>query len=53
MAEYVARHAPEQVTERFNAVCDAIGFEPDPFLHAAAFEVLHKKCPAPVSGLTQ
>ena len=36
LQEYVARHAPDRVTEALNAVVDAVGTEPDPFLERAA-----------------
>jgi metal-responsive CopG/Arc/MetJ family transcriptional regulator len=34
--EYIARHAPDQVTEAMNHVCDEGGVEPDPFVAAAS-----------------
>ena len=40
LAEYVARHAPDQVTEAMNQVCAEIGIEPDPFGSAAARRTL-------------
>jgi hypothetical protein len=41
LAEYLARHAPDEVTERMNEVLDALG-EPgfDPFLEGASRRVL-------------
>jgi succinate dehydrogenase/fumarate reductase flavoprotein subunit len=41
LAEYLARHAPDEVTERMNQVLDELG-EPglDPFLAGAARRVL-------------
>lgn len=36
LSEYVARHAPDNVTETMNEVCSEIGLEPDPFLSAAS-----------------
>lgn len=40
LAEYVARHAPDQVTETMNQVWSEIGPEPDPFVSAASRRVL-------------
>ena len=41
LSEYLARHAPDEVTEAMNAVIDRIGeVEPDPFLVEAARRVL-------------
>jgi predicted transcriptional regulator len=37
--EYVARHAPDEVTEALDAVAEAIG-ETDPFVETAAHRVL-------------
>lgn len=42
LREYVARHAPEEVTEAMNAVCDQVGDKSDPFVSAAARRVLEK-----------
>lgn len=42
LAEYVARHAPDHVTETMNQVCDEIGAEPDPFVSAASRRVLER-----------
>jgi metal-responsive CopG/Arc/MetJ family transcriptional regulator len=36
LAEYVARHAPERVTETMNRVVDEVGAGPDPFVEQAA-----------------
>ena len=36
LQEYVNRHAPDRITEAVNAVIDAVGTEPDPFLERAA-----------------
>lgn len=38
--EYLARHAPEEVTEAMNRVVDSIGEESDAFVRAAAVQVL-------------
>jgi metal-responsive CopG/Arc/MetJ family transcriptional regulator len=40
LAEYVARHAPDQVTETMNQVCDEISPESDAFVSAASHLVL-------------
>jgi hypothetical protein len=43
LAEYVARHAPDQVTERMNQVCAEIGLdEADPFVSAASRLILER-----------
>ena len=42
LREYVARHAPDEVTEAMNRVCDQVGAEPDEFLAAAARRVLER-----------
>ena len=39
--EYVARHAPDEITETMNRVCEAVGDEEDAFLDAAGRRVLH------------
>ena len=38
--EYVARHAPEEVTEAMNRVCEELGSTADSFVSAAANRVL-------------
>lgn len=40
VAEYVARHAPDPVTDAINQVCAEIGVEQDPFSSAAARRTL-------------
>jgi antitoxin MazE6 len=41
LSEYLARHAPEEVTEDMNAVIDQVGDgRPDPFVARAARRVL-------------
>jgi predicted transcriptional regulator len=40
LREYVARHAPEEVTDALNRVCDSVGVEDDEFVNAAAQRVL-------------
>jgi len=42
LAEYVARHAPDHVTEAMNQVCDEIGLDPDPFVSAASRRALER-----------
>ena len=40
LREYVARHAPDEVTEGMNRVCDQIGDARDGFAQAVAHRVL-------------
>jgi predicted transcriptional regulator len=40
LADYVARHEPDQVTEAMNQVCAAVGNETDPFVSAASRRLL-------------
>lgn len=42
LSEYLARHAPDPVTEAMNRVVDETGEKPDPFLSAAARRVLKR-----------
>ena len=42
LAEYIARHAPDHVTETMNQVCDEIGGEVDPFVAAASRRILEQ-----------
>lgn len=42
VAEYVARHEPDAVTERINAVCDEVDTRPDPFVAEAARRILER-----------
>jgi metal-responsive CopG/Arc/MetJ family transcriptional regulator len=43
LAEYVARHAPDHVTEKMNQVCAEIGLdETDPFVSAASRRILER-----------
>jgi metal-responsive CopG/Arc/MetJ family transcriptional regulator len=42
LAEYVARHAPDPVTEAMNAVVDELGNEDDDFVREAARQVLER-----------
>ena len=40
LSEYLARHAPEEVTDAMNRALDEIGETTDPFVSAAARRVL-------------
>jgi metal-responsive CopG/Arc/MetJ family transcriptional regulator len=40
LSEYVARHAPDEVTEAMNRVCDDVGEQNDRFVAAAGRRVL-------------
>lgn len=40
LREYVARHAPDEATEAFNRVADAVGEDVDPFVRAAGKRLL-------------
>ena len=40
LAEYVARHGPDEVTEAMNRTCAEIGNRIDTFVHAAGRHVL-------------
>ncbi len=42
LAEYVARHAPEYVTEAFDRVCSEVGGASDDFVSAAARRLLEQ-----------
>lgn len=43
LSEYLARHAPDEVTEAMNRVVDQLGDPPrDPFLTAAARKALER-----------
>ena len=42
IAEYLARHDPEAVTETMNKVCEAIDTRPDPSISAAARRILKR-----------
>ena len=42
LREYVARHAPDEVTEAMNRVCDEVGSEWDAFAAAAGRRVLER-----------
>jgi metal-responsive CopG/Arc/MetJ family transcriptional regulator len=40
LREYVARHAPDEVTEAINRVCDRVGDQGDEFVAEAARRIL-------------
>lgn len=40
LAEFVARHAPDAVTDSFNRICAELQAEPDPAFQRAARKVL-------------
>jgi metal-responsive CopG/Arc/MetJ family transcriptional regulator len=42
LSEYVARHAPDEVTEAMNRVCDGVGEQGDRFIAAAGRRVLER-----------
>jgi predicted transcriptional regulator len=42
LAEYVDRHAPDQITEAMNEVCREVGSEADPFVTAAARRAMER-----------
>ncbi len=42
LAEYLSRHAPEEVTAAMNEVVDRLDEGRDPFVHAAAYAVLQR-----------
>lgn len=42
LQEYLARHAPEEVTEAMNRVCAETDDQPDEFVRAAARRLLRK-----------
>jgi metal-responsive CopG/Arc/MetJ family transcriptional regulator len=42
LREYLARHAPDKITEAMNKACAAIGEENDPFASSAASRVLEQ-----------
>jgi metal-responsive CopG/Arc/MetJ family transcriptional regulator len=42
LKEYVARHAPEEVTDAMNQVCSHLQDSKDPFLSTAARRVLER-----------
>ncbi|MDE0628817.1 MAG: hypothetical protein OXH99_20675 [Bryobacterales bacterium] len=42
LADYVARHAPDEVTEALSRVCAEVNPEPDEFVRAAGSRILEK-----------
>jgi metal-responsive CopG/Arc/MetJ family transcriptional regulator len=42
LADYVARHAPDHVTEAMNQACDEVGVEADSFTSAASRRILER-----------
>jgi metal-responsive CopG/Arc/MetJ family transcriptional regulator len=42
LSEYVARHAPDEVTEAINRVCADVGEQTDRFVDAASRRVLER-----------
>jgi len=40
LADYIARHAPDHVTEAMNKACEEVGLENDPFVSAASRRIL-------------
>jgi predicted transcriptional regulator len=42
LAEYVARHSPEEITEAMNRVCDELGVGVDPFTARATRRILER-----------
>ena len=42
LKEYLARHAPDEVTEAMNRACREVGEARDPFVSAAARRVLER-----------
>jgi metal-responsive CopG/Arc/MetJ family transcriptional regulator len=42
LREYVARHAPDEVTEAMNRACEKAGAGPDEFVAAAARRALER-----------
>jgi metal-responsive CopG/Arc/MetJ family transcriptional regulator len=40
--EYVARHAPDEITDAVDRVVTAVGISPDPFVSRAAERVLRE-----------
>jgi predicted transcriptional regulator len=43
IAEYLARHAPDDITERMNRVCDRVGSEQSVFATEAARRILSRE----------
>ena len=42
LKEYLARHAPDEITEAMNRACAEVGETKDPFVSAAARHILER-----------
>ena len=42
LREYLARHAPDEVTEAMNRACAEVGEAEDPFVASAAHRILER-----------
>jgi len=42
LKEYLARHAPDEVTEAMNRACAEVGESKDPFVFSAAHRILER-----------
>ena len=42
LREYLARHAPDEVTEAMKRTCAEVGESPDPFVSSAARRILER-----------
>jgi metal-responsive CopG/Arc/MetJ family transcriptional regulator len=42
LKEYLARHAPDEVTEAMNRACAEVGESKDPFVSSAASRILER-----------
>jgi len=42
LSEYLARHAPDEVTDSMNRVCEQVGEQTDPFVTTASRRVLKR-----------
>jgi predicted transcriptional regulator len=42
LKEYLARHAPDEVTEAMNRACAAAGESPDPFVASLSHRILER-----------
>jgi metal-responsive CopG/Arc/MetJ family transcriptional regulator len=42
LKEYIARHAPDEITDAINRVCDHVDDQPDKFVATAARRILEK-----------
>jgi metal-responsive CopG/Arc/MetJ family transcriptional regulator len=43
LKEYLARHAPDEVTEAMNRACAEVGETKDPFVSSAARRILERR----------